>query len=193
MKTSILGVVAALFAAAFILAACADDTGSTWTFAPTTESEATTPAEPEPDVPEATEAPAEPAEPEPEATAAPAEPEAPEAPAAGGEARVIQMQADGALRFTDADGQPLADIPVTPGEVITFQIDNTAGFGHNFYIGTDQELSVPAATTEVGLPDWSTGVQELEWVVPDDITDLKFGCTVPGHYTLMQGTFSVSP
>jgi uncharacterized cupredoxin-like copper-binding protein len=107
-----------------------------------------------------------------------------------GEARVIELQADSALRFTDMTGQPVADIPVTPGETILFRVDNTAGFQHNLYIGTDAELSVPSATTEVGIPDWSTGVQELEWVVPADITDLKFACTVPGHYFSMQGTFS---
>jgi azurin len=28
--------------------------------------------------------------------------------------------------------------------------------------------------------------------VPADISGLKFGCTVPGHYALMQGTFSVA-
>jgi azurin len=28
--------------------------------------------------------------------------------------------------------------------------------------------------------------------VPDDVSGLKFGCTVPGHYSLMQGTFSVA-
>ena len=49
---------------------------------------------------------------------------------------------------------------------------------------------MPAGTTDVGIPTWQTGVQELTWVVPADITGLKFGCTVPGHYALMQGTFS---
>ena len=44
-----------------------------------------------------------------------------------------------------------------------------------------------------GIPEWSDAeAKELMWVVPDDITGLKFGCTVPGHYTLMQGTFSVA-
>jgi hypothetical protein len=33
-------------------------------------------------------------------------------------------------------------------------------------------------------------VRELAWTVPEDISALKFGCTVPGHYVLMQGCFS---
>ena len=39
----------------------------------------------------------------------------------------------------------------------------------------------------------SPGTQEFTWTVPDDVTGIKFGCTVPGHYQLMNGTFSVAP
>ena len=47
-----------------------------------------------------------------------------------------------------------------PGETVRFEIDNTAGFPHNFYIGADEELYRPFGnTTDVGIPDWSTGVQ----------------------------------
>jgi uncharacterized cupredoxin-like copper-binding protein len=200
MKTSLPRVLVALLALAFVLAACASETGSQWTFAPSDGSDdgdsnaaATEPAEPEasaptepvePEEPAASEAPAEPTEPE-----EPAEPVEPAEPPSG-EARVIEMQADSALRFTDGTGQPLPTIELTPGETVVFRIDNTAGFAHNFWIGEDAELSVPAATTDVGIADWSTGVQELEWVVPEDVSDLKFACTVPGHYYTMQGTFT---
>jgi azurin len=37
-----------------------------------------------------------------------------------------------------------------------------------------------------------SGLQEGTWVVPADVSDLKFGCTFPGHYKVMQGTFTVS-
>ncbi len=100
--------------------------------------------------------------------------------------------ATGALQFTDPAGTQVRDIPVTPGETVTFRVDNQAGFDHNFYIGTDDQLMVPSTTTDVGIPTWQTGVQEVTWTVPADITGLKFGCTVPGHYALMQGTFSVA-
>ena len=113
-------------------------------------------------------------------------------PVVGGEPRVIELEADAALRFLQ-DGQPVAEIPVTPGETIVFRIDNTAGFTHNFWIGSDDELVVPNGATDVGIPDWDSGVQELEWVVPDDLTGLRFACTVPGHYSLMQGDFAVTP
>lgn len=109
-----------------------------------------------------------------------------------GEARVIEIEAGAALRFLQ-DGDQLSQIPLTPGETVVFRVDNTAGFAHNFYIGADEELMVPAGTTEVGIPDWDLGVQELEWVVPDDIEGLRFACTVPGHYTLMQGDITIAP
>lgn len=108
------------------------------------------------------------------------------------EPRVIEIEADAALRFLQG-GEQVTEIPVTPGETVLFRVDNTAGFAHNFYIGPDEELMVPSATTEIGLSDWDTGVKEMTWVVPDDLTDVRFACTVPGHYTLMQGDFTIAP
>ena len=200
MNTSLVRLVMAALMALFVVAACAGESGAQWTFAPVAvaseaSGEASTAgaaSEPAAAVVEpaaaASMAPmaAESAAPA-AGSAAPGEPVAP-----SGEARVIDLVANGALQFTDAAGTQVRDIPVTPGETITFRIDNTAGFDHNFYIGTDEQLIAPAATTEVGIPTWQTGVQELTWVVPADITGLKFGCTVPGHYALMQGTFSAA-
>ena len=218
MSTSIIRLTAAVISVIFVVAACASDTGAQWTYAPVAVSEQVAPAavsEPvvEVEVAEAdsSEDLASDAETETQTTEAQAietettgtteaettettEEEVTETEVAeAGEARVIDMQADGALRFTDASGEQIQDIPVTPGETVVFRIDNTAGFDHNFYIGLDAELITPSGSTDTGIPTWATGVQELEWTVPDDLTDLKFGCTVPGHYTLMQGTFSVSP
>ena len=204
MKTSLPRVLVALLALTFVLAACASETGSSVDGRTNrrirhrrsdrsidrarragASAAPEQPAEPEasaaPEAPAASEQPV-----EPEASAAPEQPAEPPS----GEARVIEMQADSALRFTDGTGQPLPTIEVTPGETVVFRIDNTAGFAHNFWIGEDAELSVPSATTDVGIPDWSTGVQEVEWVVPDDVSNLKFACTVPGHYFTMQGTFT---
>lgn len=113
-------------------------------------------------------------------------------PGGSGDARIIELEADAALLFLQ-DGEPLAEIPVTPGETVVFRIDNTAEFAHNFWIGTDEELMVPNGSTDVGIPDWDSGVQELEWVVPDDLTGVRFACTVPGHYVLMQGDFTITP
>ena len=76
---------------------------------------------------------------------------------------------------------------------ITIAIDDSAGFGHDFYIGADEESSVPNGITEIGIPDRDSGIQELQWVVPEDLRGIRFACTVPGHYFLMQGDFTVAP
>ena len=200
MNTSIIRLTAAVISVMFVVAACASDTGAQWTFAPVAVSEqgaSTDVSEPVVEVEVAETDTSEDLTSETEAETTEAETTEAETTEAetteAGEARVIDIQADGALRFTDANGEQVRDIPVTPGETVVFRVDNTAGFDHNFYIGLDAELITPSGSTDTGIPTWATGVQELEWVVPDDITDLKFGCTVPGHYTLMQGTFSVSP
>ncbi|CAN5567158.1 hypothetical protein BH23CHL8_BH23CHL8_01320 [soil metagenome] len=163
MSNAYLRSLAALFIMA-VTASCASATGAEWTFAPPSASPAAQSMAPGSASPDAT-------------------------PDVDGDVRVIELEATGALQFAQ-EGIQVRDIPVTPGETVLFRVDNTAGFDHNLYIGTDAELSAPNATTDVGIPTWESGVQELEWSVPEDISGLKFGCTVPGHYTTMQGTFS---
>lgn len=127
--------------------------------------------------------------------------------------RVIDLAVG--TNFTQ-DGEKVLDIPVTPGETVLIRIDNVGGYDHNFYIGTDTELttrptpedvaayieSEKAAgrtpsnlpfypATDVGIANWTSGVQQVEWLVPEDIAGLKFGCTISSHYPRMQGTFSV--
>ena len=105
-------------------------------------------------------------------------------------ARTIELELTGALEIKE-NGAKVADIPVTPGETIHFTLNNSAGYAHNFWIGPDQALVNGQTQGLTGLPAWSTCVQELDWTVPADITGLKFGCTVPGHFGIMQGTFTL--
>ena len=134
----------------------------------------------------------------------------------GNEAHIKAVR--GATYQIIVDGEQILDIPVTPGESVLIRVDNDGGHTHNFYIGTASQLSTPPSqedttafkeaekeagrvvdyanqaffpSTDVGIPNWQTGVQYVEWLVPDDITDLKFGCTISAHYRTMQGTFSV--
>jgi len=110
-----------------------------------------------------------------------------------GSSRVIEIEATGALQFTDGGGNLLEEIAVTPGETVLFRVDNSAHFEHNFYIGPEEELEVPAGATDTGIAMWTEGVRELEWNVPDDVSELMFGCTVPGHFVPMHGVFVVKP
>ncbi|MGD8684533.1 MAG: c-type cytochrome, partial [Chloroflexota bacterium] len=119
-----------------------------------------------------------------------------EAAAAGGtpeEPRVIRIQANAALQFLDESGAVLTSIDAVPGETIEFQIENTAGFEHNFFIGTAEELQVPYGETDVGIPTWTSGVEIYTWTVPESGAEgLQFACTVPGHYTPMHGDIVIS-
>jgi len=203
MHTSILRLFAAALVSLFIVAACASDTGAQWTYAPVAVSvsessgESSGSADGTPSEQsgasgsEAAAAASETAQAD--TTQAEATDTTEASATDDGGPRVIDLVLTGALQITDTAGTQVKDIPVTPGETVIFRVENTAGFDHNFYIGTDEQLIVPAATTDTGIPTFQSGVQELEWVVPADISGLKFGCTVPGHYSLMQGTFSVSP
>ncbi len=106
--------------------------------------------------------------------------------------RVINISANAALQFLDEGGTLLNSIGVTPGETIEFVVDNTAGFDHNFWIGTPEELAGSFAETDVGIPTWASGVQSVVWTVPEEGAEvLQFACTVPGHYTPMHGNFQI--
>jgi hypothetical protein len=184
----------ATLVALLIVAGCASSSGRPWTPPPASTPGAPATAAPESAAPES--AAPESAAPEsaaPESAAPESAAPASQAPAsqAPGEARVIELEEDAALQIL-LDGTKVTDIPVTPGETILFRITNTAGYAHNFWIGTDQQLMTNQVAGLPGVPDFNEGTQEFEWTVPDDITGLKYGCTVPGHYMLMQGTFSVA-
>ena len=128
----------------------------------------------------------------PAATPTPAEPGVTPEPIAGGttdEPRVIRLEATADIRFKDEAGNQVTQIDVVAGETILFEIDNTAGFDHNFYIGTPEELQVPSGTTDLGIPTWQSGVQTLTWTAGGE--GLQFACTVPGHYPTMNADIVV--
>ena len=90
------------------------------------------------------------------------------------------------------DGAPVKEIAVTPGETVTFVLTNTANAPENFWIGTDAQLGSNQTVGLPGVPEFSSGTQQFTWEVPADVTGLKFGVTVPGHYLLQQGVFTVA-
>jgi plastocyanin len=116
---------------------------------------------------------------------------APSESSAPAEARIIELEMDAALQILQ-DGTKVTEIPVAVGETITFRVTNTAGYAHNFWIGPDQALQAAQTEGLPGIPDYSEGTQEFTWTVPEDAGSLKFGCTVPGHYQLMNGAFVVA-
>jgi hypothetical protein len=189
---------ARLFAAVLLLAsvaACAGGEGPVWTYSPLPSAEPSASPSAEPSAsPSAEPSPsgAPSAEPSPSGvpSAAPSPGPTGVSPSPPGEARVIELEMTGTLQIL-RDGEQVKDIPVTIGETILFRVTNTAGYAHNLYIGPEELLASNQVSGLPGIPDFTEGTREFEWLVPEDVTSLKFGCTVPGHYQLMNGTFSL--
>jgi mono/diheme cytochrome c family protein len=101
--------------------------------------------------------------------------------------RVIELTETADLHITDANGTPLSQIALVPGETVEFKVTNTAGFVHDLYIGTADQLQNTGNTSLPGLPEFSTGTQTFTYTVPASLDNLQFACTVPGHYDSMHG------
>jgi nitrite reductase (NO-forming) len=112
--------------------------------------------------------------------------------ATGAVSRTIDLDETGALQITQ-DGQPVSELTVKVGETIHFRISNSAGFDHDFYIGTPDQLSQGQVDGLPGVPAFQSGTQEFDYAVTADTAGLEFACTVPGHYQLMHGTFTIQP
>ena len=54
--------------------------------------------------------------------------------------RVIKLTETAALEILGSDGAKAASIAVKAGETVRFEVENTAGYDHNFWIGTDAGL-----------------------------------------------------
>jgi uncharacterized cupredoxin-like copper-binding protein len=87
----------------------------------------------------------------------------------------------------------VSTLDVKNGDSVTFQITNTAGFSHDFYIGTAEQLSTNQTAGLPGVPEFPSGTKEFTYTVTDETAKLEFACTVPGHYSLMHGNFNVQP
>ena len=128
----------------------------------------------------------------PSATSAPGTPAPVTSPGTADNPRVIELHATANLTWTDADGNQLSQIPVVPGETITFHVINDAGFDHNFHIGGSTALSTAPQNTDLpGISPWPSGEQDFTWTVENLPDQPQFGCTVPGHYPTMHGDFVV--
>ncbi|MCY7418761.1 MAG: multicopper oxidase domain-containing protein [Chloroflexi bacterium] len=106
--------------------------------------------------------------------------------------RTIELDENGALQIT-RDGVPVTELTVKDGETIHFVISNSAGFDHDLYIGTADQLMQRDVAGLPGVPAFTTGTLEFDYTVTPATAGLQFACTVPGHYPLMHGTFTVEP
>jgi hypothetical protein len=87
----------------------------------------------------------------------------------------------------DRAGNPVAALAVRPGETLEISVANHARFAHNLFIGGHDLLAADQTDGLPGVDDFAGGVRTFTWIVPADVTDLWFGCTVVGHFSLMRG------
>jgi mono/diheme cytochrome c family protein/uncharacterized cupredoxin-like copper-binding protein len=106
--------------------------------------------------------------------------------------RIIKLDETASLTITDASGATVSSIAVKAGETVQFQITNTAGFDHDFYIGTAADLQAGNTASLVGIAPFASGTQTYTWTVPSSGT-LQYACTIPGHYQTMHGDFQIVP
>jgi mono/diheme cytochrome c family protein/uncharacterized cupredoxin-like copper-binding protein len=104
--------------------------------------------------------------------------------------RVIKVIETATLEITDDKGAKLTAIPVKKGETVRFQVENSAGFAHNFYVGTEADLQANARANLKGVPDFNSGTKEFTMTFDSD-QKLQFACIVPGHYGPMHGDIQV--
>jgi mono/diheme cytochrome c family protein len=107
--------------------------------------------------------------------------------------RNIAVNLTSSVTIQNDTGSPLTQIAVVPGETVKFDVTNSAGFDHNFYVGPADQLAAGAAGSLTGIPQWTAGTKELSWTVPSDVTGLQFACIVAGHYQTMHGDFVAAP
>ncbi|MEO7117557.1 MAG: hypothetical protein ABIZ34_01150 [Candidatus Limnocylindrales bacterium] len=126
---------------------------------------------------------------EPTASTVPSIEPSPTASAAGD---VIELLETISLQITQ-NGARVGNLAVKSGETYTFRITNQGGLEHNFYIGPADRIEAGDVEGLPGVPISDSGTQEFEYTVTDETATLAFGCSIPGHFGSMNGTFTVEP
>lgn len=99
--------------------------------------------------------------------------------------RVIKITATASLTFDPNS------VVLVPGETVKFEITNSAGFTHNFYIGAAADIQSRNTSALQGVPDFATGTETLTYTVPTS-GDLEYACLIPGHLEAgMKGTVTL--
>jgi uncharacterized cupredoxin-like copper-binding protein len=128
------------------------------------------------------------------ASAAPAASAAPiTSPGTAASPRIIKLTETANLAITDDAGTKLAAIAVKKGETVTFQVTNSAGFPHNFYIAPADKLKTADVSAAKGIADFSSGTQSVTFTFDQDVPNLQYACVLPGHYDSMHGDFQTQP
>jgi len=125
-------------------------------------------------------------QPTPLSTATPTPSGSPAETGCSADATVVKIEETASLTMVPAS------VDVTAGQKVCFEVTNTAGFAHNFYVGPQADIEARNKTDQVaGTIDFSTGTQTLEWT-PSGSGPFEYACWIPGHLEAgMKGTINV--
>jgi mono/diheme cytochrome c family protein len=106
--------------------------------------------------------------------------------------RVIEIEGTANLQWVDPATQTqLKQVSVVEGETVEFHVINNSGLQHNLHIGPDDVLSTAPQDNDLpGVPTFTEGTETFQYTF-DTADTLKFGCTVLGHYGIMNGDFAL--
>ena len=87
-----------------------------------------------------------------------------------------------------------ASIDLVAGQKVCFEVTNTAGFAHNFYVGPTSDIEARNKTDAVaGTPDFTSGTQTLEFT-PTGSGPFAYACWIAGHLESgMKGSITLTP
>jgi mono/diheme cytochrome c family protein len=106
--------------------------------------------------------------------------------------RVIEIEGTGNLQWVDPATQAqIKQLSVVEGETVEFHVINNSGLQHNLHIGTEDVLSTAPQDNDLpGVPTFTEGTETFTYTVEGGDA-LKFGCTVLGHYSVMNGDLAL--
>jgi uncharacterized cupredoxin-like copper-binding protein len=112
-------------------------------------------------------------QPTPEATAAPSA--SASTASCSSDATVVKIEETAALKMVPAS----VDIPA--GKKVCFEVTNTAGFAHNFFVGPQSDIDTRNKTAAVvGTPDFTSGTQIVEFTATGS-GPFEYACWIAGH------------
>lgn len=101
------------------------------------------------------------------------------------DATVVKIEETAALKMNPATAS------VTAGEKVCFEVTNTAGFAHDFYVGPTADVEARNYAALVGIPEFTSGTQQVAWTVPAS-GSFEYACLVAGHLEAgMKGTITI--
>ena len=95
--------------------------------------------------------------------------------ACSSDATVIKIEETAALKMVPAS------VGIPAGKKVCFEVTNTAGFTHNFFVGPQSDIETRNKTASVvGTPDFSSGTQIVEFTATGS-GPFEYACWIPTH------------